>query len=79
MTLKALKKKQFQLQKHKFNRLYQWDEIINPDGYRIIEVTVPRKSLEGMYYNQYLDAIAPAYNSTVPYINFVIIKHWTVK
>jgi len=57
----------------------KWGKKLNPNGYKIVEVTVPRKALSGMYYNGYLDSIGPAYNATVPYINSVMIGLRTVK
>ncbi|WP_143318591.1 DNRLRE domain-containing protein [Clostridium sp. HBUAS56017] len=51
---------------------------LNPYGYKVIAVTVPESALPGMYYNPYLDGIGPSYNSTVPYINAVMLGYRSV-
>ncbi|OMH22136.1 cell wall associated protein [Clostridium pasteurianum] len=57
----------------------KWGKALNPNGYKIIQITIPTKALNGMYYNPYLDGIGPAYNGTVPYMNAIIIDYGTVK
>lgn len=57
------------------------NEIVREDN-QVLNKTITTRSrvaLNGMYYNQFLDGIGPAYNATVPYINSVMRGLRTVK
>lgn len=56
-----------------------WGKKLNPYGYKIVQITIQKTALSGMYHNQYLDGIGPAYNATVPFINSVMLGFRTVK
>lgn len=50
----------------------RWGSVLNPNGHKIIEITIPAPALNGIYYNPYLDG-------TVPYMNAIILDYRTVK